>query len=232
MSAFTSFFSDFGGDMLVSTQEHMILTFIAMFIATAVAVPLGIILSRCRIKALVSGVLALVNVVQPIPSLALVAFTLAIFIWINNLVELHIPVIGMLPGLVALVAYAVLPILRNTYTGVGQVDPTVIEVATGMGMTPRQILFSVQLPLALPFIMAGIRIATVWTIGVATLVSLVGAGGLGDLIFKGLSNYRIALIIAGAAPAAVLALVFDWILGRLENWLAPAGLREAEPAAP
>lgn len=231
MNAVVSFFGDFGREMLVSTQEHMVLTFTAMFIATAIAVPLGIFLSRCRMKMLVSLVIGLVNIIQPIPSLALVAFTLAIFIWINNVLALHIPVIGMPPGLVALVAYALLPILRNTYTGVRQVDPTVIEVATGMGMTRRQILFSVQLPLALPFIMAGIRIATVWTIGVATLVSLVGAGGLGDLIFKGLSNFRITLILAGAAPAAALALVFDWILGRLESWLTPTGLKEVEARA-
>jgi len=95
-------------------------------------------------------------------------------------------------------------------------------------MTRRQILFSVQLPLALPFTMAGVRISTVWTIGVATLVSLVGAGGLGDLIFRGLSNYRISLILAGAAPAAALALMFDWLLGRLEKWLTPGGIQQAK----
>jgi len=104
----------------------------------------------------------------------------------------------------------------------------VVEVATGMGMTRRQILFSVQLPLALPFIMAGVRISTVWTIGVATLVSLVGAGGLGDLIFRGLSNYRVNLILAGAVPAAVLALIFDWLLGRIERWLVPSDARQTQ----
>ncbi len=229
MNAIATFFNDFGHQMLISTQEHVILTVVAMLIATATAVPLGIILSRCRFKMVVSAVLGAVNIVQPIPSLALVAFTLALFIWLNNIiVAVHLPVIGMLPGLVALVAYALLPILRNTYTGVKQVDPTVIEVATGMGMTKRQILFSVELPLALPFIMAGIRIATVWTIGVATLVSLVGAGGLGDLVFKGLSNYRIALIFAGAAPAAALALLCDWVLGIVEKWLSPSGVQEPQ----
>jgi osmoprotectant transport system permease protein len=212
--------------MLVGTKEHMVLTFVAMLIACSIAIPLGILLARCRARLLVSVVMGLVNIVQPIPSLALVAFTSAVFMYLHDAFGLRVPVIGVVPGLVALVAYGLLPILRNVYTGIRQVDPRVVEVATGMGMRRRQVLFWVELPLALPFIMAGIRISTVWTIGVATLVSLVGAGGLGDLIFRGLSNYRMDLMLAGAAPAAALALVFDWILGRLERWLTPAGPQE------
>ena len=210
-------FERLGPEMAYRTYQHIILTFLAMTFATAIAMPLGIFLARCRLKKVVNLIMGIVNIIQPIPSLALVALIVVIFKIIG------LPSIGLAPGLVSLVAYALLPILRNTYTGIRQVDPAVIEVATGMGMTPRQILFSVELPLALPFIMAGLRISTVWTIGVATLVSLVGAGGLGDLIFKGLRSYHVDLILAGAVPAALLALVLDWILGWVESWLSPSG---------
>jgi osmoprotectant transport system permease protein len=125
------------------------------------------------------------------------------------------------------VLYALLPILRNTYTGIRQVDPSVIEVAAGMGMRRRQILLQVELPLSLPVIMAGLRIATVWTIGVATLCGLIGAGGLGELIFRGLRSLpRTAdYLVAGTVPAALLALGADTALGALERWLTPPGLR-------
>lgn len=229
MIATAGFFAEYGREMLQSTQEHVMLTLIAMLIACTIAVPLGIMLARCRLKLIVNIIMGLVNIIQPIPSLALIALTVVVFYLINEFLGVRVlATLGTAPALVALVAYALLPILRNTYTGIRQVDPAVVEVATGMGMTQRQILFSVQLPLALPFIMAGVRISTVWTIGVATLVSLVGAGGLGDLIFRGLSNYRIHLILAGAAPAAALALIFDWLLARLEKWLTPSGLQRAQ----
>jgi len=229
MTATAGFFAEYGREMLQSTREHMILTLVAMLIACAIAIPLGIMLARCRFKPLVNIIMGLVNIIQPIPSLALIAMTVVIFYLINEFLGVRLlATLGTAPALVALVAYALLPILRNTYTGIRQVDPAIVEVATGMGMTRRQILFSVQLPLALPFITAGVRISTVWTIGVATLVSLVGAGGLGDLIFRGLSNYRITLILAGAVPAAALALIFDWLIGRLDKWLMPSGLHKAD----
>ena len=212
-----NFLQDYGGLILRRSADHLLLTFVAVLIAAAMAVPMGVFLARCRWRRLASVVLGIVNIFQPIPSLALVALVGVVFIF------LYLPTIGLAPGLVALVAYALLPIVRNTYTGIQQVDPAVIEVAIGMGMTPRQVLFRVQLPLALPFIMAGMRIATVWTIGTATLVSLVGAHSLGDLIFRGLSRSRPGLIMAGAVPAILLALLFDWVLGRVERRLAPGG---------
>lgn len=226
MRALSQFLQDFGQDILTKTQEHLFLTFIAMLIACTIAIPLGVVLARCRFKPLVSVVMGLVNLVQPVPSLALIALTAALFVYLRDAFGIHLPTIGMLPGMVALVAYALLPMLRNTYTGIRQVDPTLIEVATGMGMRRRQILFNVELPLALPVIMAGVRTATVWTVGVAALVSLVGAGGLGDLIFIGLSRYRVDAILAGAVPAATLALLLDWILSGLEKWLTPSGMRK------
>ena len=157
--------------------------------------------------------------IQTVPSLALIAFIVLVFALVA------LPTIGTVPAIVALVLYALLPILRNTYTGIRQVDPAIIEVARGMGMRAYQILFSVELPLSIPVIMAGIRISTVWTIGVATLCALIGAGGLGDLILKGLRSIQMDYLVAGTVPAAALALVFDWGLARLENWLTPEGLR-------
>ncbi len=229
MQAVREFLQQHAAMMLLRSREHLTLTVLAMVVAVALAVPLGVFLSRCRQSWVVSGVMGVVNVIQPIPSLATVALTVVVFFYIIDFTGTTLlRSIGMQPALVALVAYALLPILRNTYTGLRQVDAAVIEVAVGMGMTRRQILFSVQLPLALPFIMAGIRISTVWTIGVATLVSLVGAGGLGDPIFRGLANYRMDLVLAGALPAALLALLLDTLLARLEQWLTPEGLRDGQ----
>jgi len=216
--------AEFAALILRHSVEHLTLVVVAMAIACVLAIPAGILLAWCRVRAIVSTVLGIVNVVQPIPSLALVALAGAVFLYLRENFGMALSTIGLLPGLIALVAYAVLPVLRNTFTGIRQVDPTVIEVARGMGMRSHQILLSVQLPLALPVIMAGVRIATVWTIGVAALAALIGTGGLGNLIFRGLSNYRVSLILAGAVPAAVMAVVFDLLLGLAEKWLTPRGM--------
>jgi len=226
MSQAAAFLEKLGPDILTRTHEHVFLTFFAMLIATAIAVPLGIFLARCRANAVVAAVMGFAAVIQTVPSLALIAFIVLLF------ALMHFQTIGVVPALTALVLYALLPILRNTYTGIRQVDPAVIEVATGLGMKPHQILFSVELPLSVPVIMAGIRIATVWTIGIATLCTLIGAGGLGDLIMRGLRSIQMDYLVAGTVPAAMLALLFDWALGRLERWLTPRGLRaEGETAS-
>lgn len=219
MQVVGSFFQSLGVEMLQRTFEHIYLTFIAMIIAICIALPVGILLARNRWPRFTTAAMGIAGVIQTVPSLALIAFIVLIFAFVS------LPTIGVLPALVALVLYALLPILRNTFTGIRQVDPAVIEVATGMGMTPRQILLSVELPLSLPVIMAGIRISTVWTIGVATLCGLIGAGGLGDLILKGLRSIKMDYLIAGTVPAAILALVFDGILARVEAWLTPEGMR-------
>jgi len=220
MNTLVAFFEKLGGEMLQRAYEHVYLVFLAMVIAIAIALPLGIYLTRSRWPKLASAVMGAAGIVQTVPSLALIAFIVLIF------ALAALPTIGTLPALVALVLYALLPILRNTYTSIRQVDPSVIEVATGMGMKPHQILFSIELPLSLPVIMAGIRISTVWTIGIATLCGLIGAGGLGDLIIKGLRSIQMDYLLAGTAPAAALALIFDWILSGLEKWLTPEGLRK------
>jgi osmoprotectant transport system permease protein len=222
--AIYEFFVDYGMEMLTGTREHMVLVILGVLAAAAIGVPLGIVLARCPWDWMVKLVLGIVNIFQPIPSLALVSFAYVLLGPVLN--ALGFSAMGLVMGLIPLVVYALLPILRNTFTGIRQVDATVIEVARGMGMKPWQVLTRIQLPLALPFIMTGLRIATVWTVGVATLVSLVGAGGLGDLIFIGLRSVRRPLIVAGALPAVVLALLLDWGLSRLEHWLAPPGARE------
>ena len=221
----TAFLREYGREILALSLDHLLLTGATMLVACVVAVPAGVVLTRLRSRRLASAILGVVSIVQPVPSLALVALAAVLFL------SLGLPTIGILPGLVALVAYALLPILRNTYTGIQQVDPNVVEVAVGMGMTRRQVLFLVELPLALPVIMAGIRIATVWTIGVATLVSLIGADSLGTPIFRGLSRGRVELILAGALPAVALALGFDWLLGCVERWLTPAGYAQSRGRA-
>jgi len=219
--ALASFFRKLGVDMLRYTLQHVYLTVLAVAIAATIAIPVGIYLTRCRWRRVVSAAMGVAGIIQTIPTLALIAF-IVLFAVLTGL-----PTIGPLPGLLALVLYALLPILRNTYTGIDQVDPAVVEVARAMGMRPWQILFRVQLPLSLPVIMAGVRISTVWTIGIAALCGLIGAGGLGELIFRGLRSMpRTAdYLIAGTVPAALLALLSDWLLGWLENWLTPEGLR-------
>lgn len=222
MTGLQQFWIKLGPEMLRYTVDHIYLTFLAIAIALVLAIPLGIYLAHTRSTRLPGVVLGIAGIVQTVPSLALIAFIVLFFALAGW------PTIGFVPALVSLIAYALLPILRNTYTGLRQVDPAAIEVATGMGMRPRQILMQIELPLALPVIMAGIRIATVWTIGIATLCGLIGAGGLGELIFRGLRSLpRTAdYLVAGTLPAAVLAIGADWSLTGVERWLTPSGVRE------
>lgn len=226
MNAITAFFDKLGPDMARYTLEHLYLSLLAIIVAVFIAVPLGIYLTRSRWPRFASAALGIAGVIQTIPSLALIAF-IVLFFALTGMAT-----IGFLPGLVALVLYALLPILRNTYTGIRQVDPSIVEVATGMGMKKGQVLLKVELPLSLPVIMAGVRISTVWTIGIATLCGLIGAGGLGELIFRGLRSLpRTAdYLIAGTIPAALLALLSDFALGRIERRLTPPGLLDTETA--
>jgi osmoprotectant transport system permease protein len=198
-------------DIWIAFQEHVLLSGIAMLIAILIAVPLGILLTRY--KKLAEPIIGVAAIIQTIPSLALLGFMLPIF------------GIGKVPAIIALTLYALLPILRNTYTGILGVDPALVDAGRGMGMTSRQILFMVELPLTLPIIMAGVRTATVLTIGVAALATFIGAGGLGDLIDRGLRVADKNLILTGAIPAAILAILFDLALRKLEEKVTPRGLR-------
>ncbi|WP_411342505.1 ABC transporter permease/substrate-binding protein [Paenibacillus sp. WLX1005] len=188
---------------LEALSQHILISFVALLFALVIAIPLGIYISR-HLK-ISEGVLGIAAVLQTIPSLALLG--------------LLIPLlgIGIVPAIVAIVIYALLPILRNTYTGIRKVDPSLLEAADAMGMTRGQRLFKVELPLALPIIMAGIRTAMVLIIGTTTLAALIGAGGLGDIILLGIDRNDTALILLGAIPAALLAIVFDLLLRVVER---------------
>jgi osmoprotectant transport system permease protein len=202
------FFSTHRAEILSATREHVVLVLISMAIAVAIAVPLGLALvSHHRLR---SVAIAVASVFQTIPSLALFGFLIPLP---------FIGGIGARTAIVALVLYALLPILRNTYVGLTEVDPSILEAAEAMGLTENQILFRVRLPLATSFILAGIRTATVITIGVATIAAAIGAGGLGTFIFRGVAMVSDAVILAGAIPAALLALLADFLLGLLERRL-------------
>jgi osmoprotectant transport system permease protein len=213
---FVEFFLARRGETLGETVEHLVLTAVAVVLAILFAVPLGLFLTRQ--EALAPAVLGLTGVIQTIPSLAMLAFMIPI------------PGLGLgaRSAVAALFLYALLPILRNTYTGIREVDAPLIEAATGMGLRDREILLRIELPLATRTIMAGIRTASVISVGVATLAGFVGAGGLGDPIITGLQLNDTRLILSGAIPAALLALAVDFLLGRLEDWLTPAGLDSPE----
>jgi len=199
------------GEILGATLEHVELVAVAMLIAVAVGVPLGILVARR--PWLSKPIVGSANVAETIPSLALLGFLLTVP-WLGDRA-------GRL-AVAALALYALLPIIRNTAAGITGVDPAIREAARGMGMTERQILFQVELPLSLSTVLAGIRVATVLTIGIATIAAAVGAGGLGEYIFRGLAMVNNSLILAGAIPAAILALGADFLLSILERRLRPA----------
>jgi osmoprotectant transport system permease protein len=197
-------------EILQATVEHIWLVGIAMLIAVAIGVPLGILVARR--PWLSKPILGTANIAETIPSLALFGFLLPVP-WLGDRAARL--------AIAALALYALLPIIRNTAAGIASVDPAVSEAARGMGMTPRQILFKVELPLSLSTVLAGVRVATVLTIGIATIAAAVGAGGLGEYIFRGLAMVNNSLILAGAIPAALLALGADFLLSVLERSLRP-----------
>lgn len=215
--SFFEFVSQQSGKLLEQTITHIGLTFISLLIAAAIGVPLGILIVRR--KKLAGIVLGIAGVLQTIPSIALLGFMIPIL------------GIGVKPAIAALFLYALLPIIRNTYTGISGVDANIIEAARGMGMSKSQVLWKVELPLAMPVLLAGIRTATVINVGVATLAAYVAAGGLGEFIFGGISLNNTNMLLAGAIPAALLAILFDFLLSRLQQldakrlrlgvWLAP-----------
>ena len=203
----SGFFGRYGAQIATLSMEHLWLTGAAMLFATAIAVPAGIWLTRAPRWA--NPVIGVANVLQTIPSLAMFGFLLPLP-WLGERAARI--------AIVALTAYALLPILRNTYAGIRGIDPAVVEVARALGLTDRQRLFKVELPLAASFILAGLRTSTVTCVGIATIAAAVGAGGLGELIFRGVASVDNRLVLAGAVPAALLALAADGALGWLERW--------------
>jgi osmoprotectant transport system permease protein len=200
--------SQYGSQIATLTLEHLWLTGAAMLLAAAIAIPAGVWLTRSPRWA--GPVIGIANVLQTIPSLAMFGFLLPLP-WLGERAARI--------AIAALTAYALLPILRNTYAGIRGIEPAVIEAAEAIGLTRRQRLFKVELPLAASFILAGLRTATVTCVGIATIAAAVGAGGLGELIFRGVASIDNRLVLAGAVPAALLALAADGVLGLLERWL-------------
>lgn len=206
------FFSVYGVELLAKTWQHLYISAISLGLGVIVAVPLGVLLTRT--KKLASVVVSIASMLQTIPALALLAFMIPIF------------GIGAMPAIVALFIYSLLPILRNTYLGMNDVNPTLKDAAKGMGMTNWQSIIKVEVPLAGPVIMAGVRLSATYVIAWAALASYIGAGGLGDFIFNGLNLYRTDLILGGSVPVIILALIVDWLLGKLELALTPKTTQE------
>nr|WP_050614392.1 ABC transporter permease/substrate-binding protein [Bacillus testis] len=203
MDEFLDVFAERQGQLGSALLQHIQLSFISLLIAVIIAIPLGIYLTKK--PRIAEGIIGITAVLQTIPSLALLGLLIPLF------------GIGKVPAIIALVVYALLPILRNTYTGIKEVDPSLIEAARAMGMNNTKRMMKVELPLAMPVIMAGIRTGMVLIVGTATLAALIGAGGLGEIILLGIDRNDTALIILGAIPTALLAILIDFILRRFEK---------------
>lgn len=201
------FIASQGSEVIRLLWEHIYMSLISLGLGVIVAVPLGILLSQ--VPKVANVVISIVSVLQTIPTLALLA--------------LMIPFLGVgkVPAIVALFIYSLLPILRNTYLGMSNVNPDLLDAAKGMGLKRMQIIRQVQLPLAVPVIMAGIRLSTVYVIAWTTLASYIGGGGLGDMIFNGLNLFRPDLILGGTIPVTILAVIVDLAMARIEDWVTP-----------
>ncbi|AIZ61550.1 ABC transporter permease [Bacillus sp. FSL R5-0432] len=211
MDQIIDFLEKNGGELLTKMWEHLYISLIAVVLGIIVAVPLGVLLTRMKRGA--GFIIGIVNIFQTLPSLAILAF--------------FIPILGVgkIPAIVALFFYSVLPILRNTYAGVQGVNKNLLESGKGIGMTTWEQIRLVELPLAVPVIMAGVRTSTIYLIGWTTLAAFIGGGGLGDYILIGLQLYQPEFIIAGAIPVTILAVIIDLSLMKLEKKVTPEGLK-------
>lgn len=205
------FLSENSGALLAKTLEHLYISVVALLIAIVVAVPVGILLSKT--KRLSKIALTIAGILQTIPTLAVLALMIPLF------------GVGKTPAIIALFFYVLLPTLNNTVIGVQNIDGNVREAGRSMGMTGTQLMKDVELPLALPMIISGVRLSSVYVISWATLASYVGAGGLGDFIFNGLNLYEPAMIISATILVTALALIVDFCLSRIEKWIVPKGLK-------
>lgn len=201
-----------GDAITTAAVQHLEITGIATLIVVAIAVPLGILLTRRGMRWLTPGALALANIGQAAPALGILVILAMVF------------EVGRGIAIAALVISAVLPVLRNTIVGIQQVDAALVEAATGMGLRPRQVLTRVELPLAVPVLLAGVRSAIVICVGVATVATFVSAGGMGDVIVAGIKTTRTPILMTGAVLTAVIALGLDWLAGLLEHLLRPRGV--------
>lgn len=211
---FMEFIASRSSQITALILEHIQLTIFAVVIAIAIGIPLGILITR--VKKLSGPILGFANVIQAVPSLALLGFLIPLL------------GIGSKPAILMVFLYSLLPIIKNTYTGLMNINPDIIEASKGMGMTKSQILRMVQLPLALPIIMTGIRISAVTAVGLMTIAAFVGAGGLGYMVFSGVQTVNNYMILAGAIPACLLALAMDFVVGKIEKGVTPPGIRKAD----
>lgn len=205
------FITENSGELVGKMLEHFYISIISLTIGILIAVPLGILIAKN--KRFSGIILTTAGVLQTIPTLALLALMIPLF------------GVGMTPAIIALSAYILLPMLNNTILGVQSISGEVKEAAKSMGMTNFQLMRSVDFPLALPYIMSGVRLSSVYVISWATLASYIGAGGLGDFVFQGLNLYEPAMIIVAALLVTVLALITDFLLSRVEKWSVPKGLK-------
>lgn len=208
------FFANQGQSLFIAIGEHILLSFVALSLGVLIAVPLGILLSQ--VPKVANVVIAVAGVLQTIPTLALLA--------------LMIPLLGVgfVPSIFALFIYSLLPILRNAYLGMVGVDPDIVDASKGMGMSTSQVIRKVQLPLAMPVIMAGIRLSAVYVIAWATIAAYIGGGGLGEFIFNGLQTFRRDLIFGGTIPVIIIAILTDLLAGYLEKKLSPRTTSEVK----
>lgn len=206
----SAFIVQHGSELLEKTWQQIYISAISLFLGIIVAVPISVILLKFTKTAKV--VIALASMLQTIPALALLAMMIPFF------------GVGRVPAIIALFLYSLMPIMRNTYVGLTDVNPDTIDSARGLGMTKMQLILKVDIPLAMPVIMSGIRLSAIYVIAWATLASYIGAGGLGDFIFNGLSLYQPDLIFGGTIPVIILALLADYLLGLLEKKLSPKGI--------
>ena len=193
-------------NILFKAAEHLYISVFSLFLGIIVAVPVGILITKS--KTMAKTVMIIASILQTVPSFALLAIMTIIGV-------------GKKPAIIALFIYSLLPILRNTYLGIINVDKNIIDSAKGMGMTDSQILFKVKIPMAMPVIISGIRLSAVYVLAWATLASYIGAGGLGDFIFTGLQNYIPEMIIWGTVPVTIMALAVDFLIGKAEEKLSP-----------
>ncbi len=205
-----NYFSANSGEILALTGEHIRLTAISLFFALLIGIPAGILITN--VKWLQKPILGVANVMQAIPSMALLGFAIPLL------------GIGSLPAIVVVILYSLLPIIKNTYTGLSGIDPTMMEAAKGIGMKGKEILRKIQLPLALPVIMTGVRVSAVTAVGLMTIAAFIGAGGLGTLVFAGIRTVNHLQILAGAIPACILALLVDYLGGTIEYLITPPGM--------
>lgn len=214
MGSFINFTLDRKDQIFNLFLQHIELTVFAVVVSIIVGVPLGILITRVR--KLSTPIIGIANIAQSIPSLALLGFLIPVF------------GIGSKPSIIMVVIYSLLPIIKNTYTGLINIDAPVIEAATGVGLTKSQILLKISIPLAMPIIMSGIRISAVTAVGLMTIAAFVGAGGLGYLVFSGVQTVNNYMILAGAIPACFLALFLDFVIGKVEGLVVPEGIRIAK----